>query len=87
MRDGEAEDIGKLCPYLEHFSLIDDFLGVTIFNDTMKLLQEMPNVFHLELRVPVKEGCDSDPMVKENLLISEVLELFKGERTRLDSTN
>lgn len=49
LRHEEAEGIGKLLPKIEHFSLIDDMLGVNIFNDALKIIQHMPNLFHLEV--------------------------------------
>lgn len=86
LRDGEAEEIGKLLPKLEHFSLIDDMIGTTIFNDSLKLIKSMPNLFHLEMRFPAREGSGKTEMVQENLLITEALDIFKGNLEIL-STN
>lgn len=78
LRDDEAEKIGKLLPNLEHFSLIDDYLGVDIFNDSIKMIKEMPNLFHLEMRFPCREGSHKTEMKQENLLVTDALEIFKG---------
>lgn len=86
LRNGEAAQIGRLLPCLEHFSLIDDFLGSTIFEDSMLLLNNMPNLYHLELRFPAREGSGKTEMAQENLLITDALEVFKGNLEIL-STN
>ncbi|KAI1300250.1 hypothetical protein HDE_03542 [Halotydeus destructor] len=78
LQDGEADQIGRFLPKLEHFSLIDDFLGATILNESMLLLNTMPNLYHLELRFPVKEGDTKLEMRQENFLITDALELYKG---------
>ena len=54
LRHEESEGIGKLLPDIEHFSLIDDMLGVNIFNDALKIIQNMPNLFHLEVSSHLK---------------------------------
>ena len=67
--DGQSDKIGKCCPLLEHFSLINDFTT---------LITNIKNLCHLEVRFPAREGSGKTEMLQEKLILSDAINLFRN---------
>jgi Ran GTPase-activating protein (RanGAP) involved in mRNA processing and transport len=86
LRDGEAVLIPRLLPDLEHFSLSDDKTGGNVYDDLIDLINQMPNLVHLEMKFPFREGTGKSQMLQENMIIKDALTITKDQLEIL-STN
>lgn len=49
LMNGEAAEIARLLPDLQHFSLSDDKIGANVYDDVIEIVEDMKNLVHLEV--------------------------------------
>jgi hypothetical protein len=78
-----VENLFALCPKIEHLSISDDTRGCYIYKDGLTLIQNCPNLRHLQLRFPAESTLD---FLIENVILVKSL-IMHSERITNLSTN